>query len=95
MKVTEEMIVQINELYLERKTYAAVSRIVGVAPTTVKRYVNPNFKKVTIEEKTEMVIEEKEINYELFLMRETWDILLELMPREVKGIEEIRREVYL
>lgn len=91
MKVTEDMILQMNELYLELKTYAAVSRVVGVSPTTVKKYINPNFQKV---EQKKHEIEEKEINFDLFV-RNDWNILLELMPRELKGIEEVRKEVYL
>ena len=91
MKVTEDMIIQMNELYIELKTYAAVSRIVGVSPTTVKKYINPNFSKVTENKRN---IEEKEINFDLF-DRVNWNILLELMPREKVDIEEVRKEVVL
>ena len=91
MKVTEDMIIRMNELYIELKTYAAVSRIVGVSPTTVKKYINPNFNKVTDNKRT---IEEREINFDLF-DRVNWNILLELMPREKVDIEEVRKEVVL
>ena len=91
MKVTEDMIIQMNELYIELKTYAAVSRIVGVSPTTVKKYINPNFSKVTENKRN---IEEREINFDLF-DRVNWNILLELMPREKVDIEEVRKEVVL
>lgn len=91
MKVTEDMIIRMNELYVELKTYAAVSRIVGVSPTTVKKYINPNFNKVT---ENKHIIEEREINFDLF-DRVNWNILLELMPREKIDIEEVRKEVVL
>ena len=91
MKVTEDMIIQMNKLYIELKTYAAVSRIVGVSPTTVKKYINPNFNKVTENKRN---IEEREINFDLF-DRVNWNILLELMPREKVDIEEVRKEVVL
>ena len=91
MKVTEDMIIRMNELYVELKTYAAVSRIVGVSPTTVKKYINPNFNKVT---ENKRIIEEREINFDLF-DRVNWNILLELMPREKIDIEEVRKEVVL
>lgn len=91
MKVTEDMIIRMNELYVELKTYAAVSRIIGVSPTTVKKYINPNFNKVT---ENKRIIEEREINFDLF-DRVNWNILLELMPREKVDIEEVRKEVVL
>lgn len=42
-KVTQEDIEQMNELYLELHTYAAVSRAVGFSAGTVKRYIIPNY----------------------------------------------------
>ena len=43
--VTQELIEKINELYLEIKTYAGVSRALGGSPssTTVKKYIIPNY----------------------------------------------------
>ena len=43
MRVTPEEIIQMNELYLEYRTYSAVAREVGRAPSTVKRYIDPNY----------------------------------------------------
>ena len=45
MKITQEKIIEINELYLKIKTYAGVSRALGgsPAPTTVKKYIIPNY----------------------------------------------------
>lgn len=90
MKVTQDMIIQINELYKELKTYAAVSRVVGVSPTTVKKYVIQDYQKPT--PSRENIIQEQEINFEIF-NRNNWNILLELMPREIDGINELRKEV--
>lgn len=43
--ITQEKIIEINELYLKLKTYAAVSRALGgsPSPTTVKKYVIPGY----------------------------------------------------
>jgi len=49
MRVTEEEIKRINELYIQLGTYAAVAREVGRAPSTVKRYVDLNFQSSTPE----------------------------------------------
>lgn len=95
MRVTQEMIVRMNDLYLELKTYAAVARKVGVSPTTVKRYINPNYKRVKdgeSEDENELEITIQPINYELF-DRPSWNILLTLMPREVDGMLKLREEV--
>lgn len=42
-RVTEKEILQMNRLYQILGTYAAVGREVGRAPSTVKRYIDPNF----------------------------------------------------
>ena len=42
--ITKEEIKKINELYLKYKTYAAVSRELGISPGTVKKYVIPDYK---------------------------------------------------
>lgn len=43
MRVTQDEIIKMNELYLEYHTYAAVAKEVGRAPSTVKRYIDPNY----------------------------------------------------
>ena len=43
MRVTKDDVIKINELYLKHNTYAAVARETGFAPSTVKKYVDPNF----------------------------------------------------
>ncbi len=42
-RVTQDEIVIMNELYLEKGTYAAVAREVGFSPSTVKKYIIPNY----------------------------------------------------
>ena len=42
-RVTPDEIEKMNELYLIYGTYSAVAREVGRAPTTVKRYIDPNY----------------------------------------------------
>lgn len=43
--ITNEQIIEMNELYLKIKTYAGVSRAMGgsPSPTTVKKYIIPNY----------------------------------------------------
>lgn len=44
-QITEDTIVEINELYLKIGTYAGVSRAMGgsPAPSTIKKYIIPNY----------------------------------------------------
>lgn len=43
MKITDKEILQINRLYKQLGTYAAVAREVGCAPSTVKKYIITDF----------------------------------------------------
>lgn len=44
--ITKDDIKKINELYLKYKTYAAVSRELGISAGTVKKYVIPGYKPI-------------------------------------------------
>jgi hypothetical protein len=47
-KVTTKDIENMNNLYLELKTYAAVARATGFSPATVKRYIVPDYQIITV-----------------------------------------------
>lgn len=51
MRVSQDEIIKMNELYLEYGTYAAVAREVGRAPSTVKRYIDPDYESQLFPEK--------------------------------------------
>lgn len=42
-KVTDEDKILINQIYLEVGTYAETARRTGFSPSTVKKYIIPNF----------------------------------------------------
>lgn len=52
-KVTPDDILQMNILYLELKTYAAVARKTGFSAGTIKKYIIPNFTPAVEETKWE------------------------------------------
>ena len=62
-KVTPEEIKKMNELYLIYNTYTGVAKEVGRAPSTVKRYIDPNY----LEKKEKAAKPLKEINWENFI----------------------------
>lgn len=95
-KVQQDDIVKMNELYLQLKTYAAVSRIVGFSPTTVKRYIDPNF------------VTAKDLPYKKFSgvicdarfivrpkSKEGWFEWLSFKEKEKNDCEELRKEILL
>ena len=43
IKITDEVIEQINELYLNCGVKAHVARIIGCSPATVTKYIIPNY----------------------------------------------------
>ena len=43
IKITDEVIEQINELYLNCGVKAQVARIIGCSPATVTKYIIPNY----------------------------------------------------
>lgn len=42
-KIDEDTIIRINELYLEIGVKSRVAQMVGVSPSTVSKYIIPNF----------------------------------------------------
>lgn len=49
-RITDEQKLEMNILYIKYGTYAAVAREMGVAPTTVKKYIVPNFEVPQVED---------------------------------------------
>lgn len=50
-RVTDEDKILINQIYLEVGTYAETARRTGFSPSTVKKYIIPNFMPVDSTEK--------------------------------------------
>ena len=94
-KVTQEDIININELYIKHKTYAAVARETGFAPSTVKKYVIPDYiPQDKIEKKifTEDQIPES-LDYSLFKEFDNWAPLCKLTDTELIEIKELWKEI--
>lgn len=95
--VTQEMTKEINELYLQIGTYAGVARKIGIAPTTVKKYIIPGY---TSEKKIRKIIFDKsklsqEVDYSLFKNKDTWGDLCVLSNDEKEEIKELWKELLM
>lgn len=85
-KITNDDIININEAYLELKTYAATARKLGFSAGTIKKYVIPNY---TSQKHIKTIpckgIPEKG-SYTI-----NWD--LRLSDEEIKEIKELWNEI--
>ena len=95
MKITQEEILQMNILYKELGTYAAVSREIGRAPSTVKKYIDPNFE--IIDESKIIRFNREDIptsfSTEEFLKVENIGSMCVLSDEEWKELEILRKEI--
>ena len=97
-KVTEDMIIEINELYLQHGTYAAVGRLMNLAPTTIKRYVRPDYVSTNNIMRQVCDIEAMRRRIESFVLSkaEMQDpLLLTLSAGEKAEIEELQKELLI
>lgn len=96
--ITNEQIIEMNELYLKIKTYAGVSRAMGgsPAPSTVKKYIIPNYiskenKKVKVFHKDDL----PEFAEDIFNGVDNWGDLCLLSKNEKEGIIELWDELII
>lgn len=94
--VTQEMIVQMNELYLKIGTYSGVSREMGGTPsaTTVKKYIIPNYvsQENLVIEKFDSTLYEPDWN---LFKRENWGEICVLSNEEKDEIKSLWKELSL
>ena len=96
--VTQEMIVQMNELYLEIGTYAGVSRAMGgtPSPSTVKKYIIPKFtSKNNIEVEVFHEGDLPEFAAEIFCGVDNWGDLCSLSETEEEEIVKLWNELLI
>lgn len=92
--ITYEDVKEINRLYLELGTYAAVARKTGFAPSTVKKYIKSDF--VPIEQKNIRKFEGLLPEFDSSIFRaEDWHDLCSLSEEEVEGITQLWEELEL
>lgn len=94
--ITEETKVKINELYLKIGTYSGVAKEIGCAPSTVKKYIIPNFVPQDKIEKKEFKWEDlPEFSVEGLKNVENWGSLCLLSSEEKNEIRELWKELVI
>lgn len=93
-RVSQKDIIQINSLYKELKTYAAVSRQTGFAPSTVKKYVDPNWQPLNEIEVVKFTKDDlPDFTTDIFRGVKNFGDLCVLSEEERKEIEELWKEL--
>ena len=96
--VTQEKIIEMNELYLKIGTYAGVSRALGgsPSPTTVKKYIIPGYMtKDSVKKKVFRKDDLPEFTTTLFCGVDNWGDLCRLSKDEKQEIMELWNELLL
>ena len=96
--ITNEQIIEINELYLQIGTYAGVSRALGgsPSPTTVKKYIIPGYtSKSEVNRKTFHKGDLPEFAADLFRGVDNWGDLCRLSNVEKEEIAELWDELLI
>lgn len=94
IKVNEELINKMLELYKEMKTYAAVAKEIGVSASTCSKYIKMALseEKNKVEAKKNYIAFDKEIK-PIEEIKIEWEDICWLSPEEVKDIEDLWREI--
>lgn len=94
--ITEETKVKINELYLKIGTYSGVAKEIGCAPSTVKKYIIPNFiPQDSIEKKIFQREDLPEFSTEGLKNVENWGSLCLLNEEEKDEIRDLWKELVI
>lgn len=96
LQITQDKIIEMNELYLKIKTYAGVSRAMGgsPSPTTVKKYIIPDYvSKDKIVRKEFHKDDLPEFAVEIFRGVDNWGDLCSLSEDEEEEIKDLWNEL--
>lgn len=95
--ITQEMIQEINELYLKIGTYSGVSKAMGgsPSPSTVKKYIIPDYvsKDSIVEKKFDKNLIPSTVDFRPFVGLEEWGVLCKYTEEEEEEMDELRKEM--
>ena len=94
--ITQEQIIEMNELYLRIGTYSGVSRAMGgtPSPSTVKKYIIQNYiSKDKIQQKKFKLEDLPDFNFDSFKGVDNWGDLCVLSKKEKEEVEQLWEEL--
>lgn len=100
-QITQDQIIEMNELYLQIGTYAGVSRAMGGRPasSTVKKYIIPNYisrEQIKVKKfDTEVLPTFSTFSPEIFTDVDNWGDLCVLSEEEEREIIELWKELLI
>ena len=93
-RVATEDILQMNSLYFQYKNFAEVARQTGFSASTVRKYVDVNWKPVVSEDIIRFDISQiPEFDSSIFKGVDNYGDLCTLTQREYEGIKELWKEL--
>ena len=93
-RITPEQIKQINLAYLQCHTYSGAAKIVGVSPSTAKKYVIPNYEPPK-EEPVNLVCAKAIIDIVPFTSFQDLYLATELTTQEKELMPLLWKELYI
>lgn len=96
MKITDEIKIQINELYLELGVYKKVADVVGCSAATVSKYIIPGY--VSQREQPKIEFDMSKISQFNLADVDNWQIFADkcrLTAEEWAEMREIQKEVMI
>lgn len=97
-RITEEQIVQINELYAKIKVKSRVAKELGVSPATVTKYLIEGYVPLAEQKIEKFDKEPSPLNEELFLEKDKFQFInnfLKVSEQELVELETLREEILI
>ena len=91
-KITQENIIEINELYAKYGVKAKVARELGISAGTVSKYIIKDYVPLAQRNIKRFNGEIPELDTFMFC-RDDWSILCELTSQERRDLEELQKEI--
>lgn len=92
-RVTQQDIINFNNLYYKYKSFAEVARQTGFSASTVSKYVDRNYVPVDDTAKKKFEGEINNSNFDILAVTDTWGSLLLLSAEELNELNDLWNEL--
>jgi predicted transcriptional regulator len=93
--ITQDEIIQMNELYLQLGTYSGVAKVVGRAPSTVKKYIQKDYvpQSELVRKIFKLIDMDKEFDPQPYVDSDDWGKTAVLTDEEKEEVKELWKEM--